>query len=248
MGEAFRRLTEASRILLTRVVRREEDPVWYDLQLLMIGMLAEATAMHDDIDGARSLLDRLAAPGDAPFTITVWAAHAARMEALIGDPVRALRAAERGIAADPDFSFVFLGTYQRLVRCWALAMTGRDPAGAAAEAERIIATNLLDPPRASVSTCYGHLCEMWLAAGALDKAAAALDRADSCLDLYGQRYAEGLLLLLRARLLLAGGESVAEVRAVAERCRTLSTERGTHLFARRAEEFLATLDDGPVAH
>ncbi|MEV1243334.1 BTAD domain-containing putative transcriptional regulator [Nonomuraea sp. NPDC049750] len=244
MGEAFRRLTEASRILLTRVVRREDDPVWYDLQLLMIGMLAEATAMHDDIDGARSLLDRLAAPGDAPFTITVWAAHAARMEALIGDPERALRAAERGIAADPDFSFVFLGTYQRLVRCWALAMTGRDPAGAAAQAERIIATNLLDPPRASVSTCFGHLCEMWLAAGALDKAAAALDKADSCLDLYGQRYAEGLLLLLRARLLLAEGESVAEVRAVAERCRTLSTERGTHLFARRAEEFLATLDGG----
>ncbi|MEU7747580.1 BTAD domain-containing putative transcriptional regulator [Nonomuraea sp. NPDC049158] len=243
MGEAFRRLTEASEILLTRVVRREEDPVWYDLQLLMIGMLAEATAMHGDIDGARSLLDRLAAPGDDPFTITVWAAHTARMEALIGDPVRALRAAERGIAADPDFSFVFLGTYQRLARCWALAMTGKDPAGAGAEAERIIATNLLDPPRASVSTFYGHLCEMWLVAGALDKAAAALDRADSCLDLYGQRYAEGLLLLLRARLLLAGGESVAEVRAVAERCRALSTERGTHLFARRAEEFLATLDD-----
>ncbi|MFC4534651.1 ATP-binding protein [Sphaerisporangium dianthi] len=248
MGEAFRRLSEASRFLLTRVVRREEDPVRHDLKLLMIGMLAEATAMHEDVDGARSLLDGLEAAGDDPFTITVWAAHAARTEAVIGDPVRASRAAERGIAADPGFSFVFLGTYQRLVRCWALAMTGRDPAGAAAEAERLIATNLLDPPRASVSTFYGHLCEMWLVAGALDKAAAALDRADSCLDLYGQRYPEGLLLLLRARLLLARGESDAEVRAVAERCRTLSAERGTHLFARRAEEFLATLDDRPAVH
>ncbi|MBE1585389.1 hypothetical protein ACFPOI_48190 [Nonomuraea angiospora] len=172
----------------------------------------------------------------------------ARAEAEIGDPVRALRAAERGIAADPHFSFVFLGTYQRLVRCWALALTGGDPAGAAAEAERLIATNLLDPTRASIAIFYGHLGEMWLVAGALDKAAAALDRADACLDLYDQRFGEGLILLHRARLLHARGEPIAEVRAVAERCRRLSTERGTHLFARRAEEFLATLDDRPVVH
>ncbi|MEV0388185.1 BTAD domain-containing putative transcriptional regulator [Nonomuraea sp. NPDC050643] len=248
VDEAFRRLSEASRILLTRVVRRDEDPVWYDLKLLMIGMLAEATALHDDVDGARSLLDSLESAGDDPFTITVWAAHAARTEATVGDPVRALRAVERGIAADPHFSFVFLGTYQRLVRCWALAMTGEDPAAAATEAERLIATNLLDPPRASVSTCYGLLGEMWLVIGALDRAATALDRADACLDLYDQRYAEGLLLLLRARLLRAEGAPVAEVRAMAERCRTLSIERGTHLFARRAQEFLATLDERPAVH
>ncbi|GAA2216026.1 hypothetical protein GCM10009850_114950 [Nonomuraea monospora] len=247
MSEAFRHLSEASQCLLTRVVEHEEDPVWYDQKLLMIGMLAEATAMHDDVGRARSLLDRLEAAGDDPFTTTVWAAHTARTEAAIGDPVRALRAAERGIAADPDFSFVFLGTYQRLVRYWALAMTGRDPVGAAERAERLIATNLLDPPRASVSMFFGLLCEMWLAAGALDRAATALDRADACLDLYDQRYPEGLLLLLRARLLLETGEPFDAVKAAAEKCRTLSRERGTHLFAQRAEQFLATLDHNQPA-
>ncbi|MBE1585390.1 ATP-binding protein [Nonomuraea angiospora] len=71
MGEAFRYLSEASRILMARVTRREEDPVWYDLRLLMIGMFAEATAMHGDVDGARALLDRLEAVGDDPFMVTV---------------------------------------------------------------------------------------------------------------------------------------------------------------------------------
>ncbi|MET8145380.1 BTAD domain-containing putative transcriptional regulator [Sphaerisporangium sp. NPDC005288] len=243
--DAFRCLSEAGRILMTRDDPREQDPVWYDLKLLMIGKLAETTALHGDVDGARSLLDMLEAAGDDPFTVTVWAAHTSRTEAFIDDPVRALRAAERGIAADRQFSFVFLGTYQRLVRYWALAKTGRDPAGAAAEAERLIATNLLDPQRASVTIFIGYLCEMWLVAGALDQAAAALEQAEAYLDRYNEGFAEGLLLLLRARLLHARGKPVAEVGAAADRARTASAARGNHLFARRAEEFLAALDDPP---
>jgi hypothetical protein len=51
------------------------------------------------------------------------------------------------------------------------------------------------------------------------------------------------VLLLRARALAAAGEPVAAVRAAAIRARTVSIERGAHLFARRADEYLATLDD-----
>jgi hypothetical protein len=36
----------------------------------------------------------------------------------------------------------------------------------------------------------------------------------------------------------AQGEPAADVRAMAERAWALSTERGAHLFARRAEELL----------
>jgi hypothetical protein len=72
----------------------------------------------------------------------------------------------------------------------------------------------------------------------LEDAAAALDRADSFVATYGQRYAEGFLLLLRARLMQARGEPAAAVRATAERARVLSNERGAHLFARRAQELL----------
>jgi hypothetical protein len=50
-------------------------------------------------------------------------------------------------------------------------------------------------------------------------------------------------LLLRARLLQARSAPVAEIRAVAERARALATEREAHLFARRAESFLAELTD-----
>ncbi|MEU6720295.1 hypothetical protein ABZ897_53335 [Nonomuraea sp. NPDC046802] len=82
---------------------------------------------------------------------------------------------------------------------------------------------------------------MWLAAGMPDQASIALDRADQALEAYGQRYAEGLVLLLRARLLQARGEPAEAIRAAAEQARDRSSERESHLFARRAEKFLAEL-------
>ncbi|MEV5503687.1 BTAD domain-containing putative transcriptional regulator [Nonomuraea fuscirosea] len=247
-GESFRLLTEANRVMLRDLARREDNQVRHDLQLLMAGMLAEISALHGEVDAARALFDTLEADaGEEPYAVTIWSAIAVRTAVIVGDPEWALRAADRGIAVDPGFSFVFLGTYQRLARCWALAVTGRDPAGAAAEAERLIGAHLLDPPRSCVATWHGLLGEMWLAAGALAEAAAALDLADQCLDTYGQRYPEGLLLLLRARVQQALGKPVALVRATAERARALSAEREAHLFARRAELFLAELGDEPPA-
>ena len=242
IGEALRYLSQSNPIMLADQPRRGEDPVRHGLEPLMAGMTAETTALHGDVEGARASLAMMEADarGD-PYMTTVWATFTARIASMVGDPAQALRAAERGTAVDPGFSFVFLGTYQRLARCWALAMTGRDPGRAAVEAQQIIAANLLDPPRSCVATWYGLLGEMHLAAAAPVKAAEALDRADFFLNTYGQRYPEGLLLLLRARLLQALGEPVAVVRAAAERARALSTEREAHLFAHRAEKFLAEL-------
>ncbi len=236
IGEAFRHLSCSGRDLVTRA----EHPLRHDLQLLIAGMLAETTALHGDVGTARALVDELeAAAGDDAYVTTIWATFATRIAALIGDPGWALRAAQRGIAADPEFSFAFLGTYQRLGRCWALAMTGNDPDRAAAEARQLIDTMLLDPPRACVATWHALFAEMRLSAGALDEAEAALDRAAELLDTYGQRYAEGLILLLRARILRARGAPADVVRAAALRARTLAVAREAHLFARRADEFLA---------
>ncbi|GII59764.1 hypothetical protein Pth03_81530 [Planotetraspora thailandica] len=247
IGEAFRYLTRSDSTVLEDLAQGERDPLRRDLWLLWPVMHALMTALHGDLDAARALLDAMeAASGDDPYVITVWAAFAVTVAALAGDPVWALRAAERGIALDPEFSFVWLGSYQRLARCWARAVTGEDPAGAAAEAQGLIAVALADPPRSGLVTWCGLLGEMWLAAGKLDEAAAALDQADLFLDMYGQRYAEGLVLLLRARLMQARGEPVAAVRAAAERARALSTEREAHLFARRAEELLAGLAEAPA--
>ncbi|GIF23571.1 DNA-binding SARP family transcriptional activator [Actinoplanes tereljensis] len=234
VGEAVRHLNQMSRVIRDD---RGAEPLRYDLRLMSAGMLAETTALHGDLPTARAMLDALAAEaGDDPYAITVAASFAARTAAMAGDRSWARAAAERGIAADPGFSYTFFGTYLRLARCWASA-----DAAAAASAAKIISERLLDPPRSNLHTWYGLLAEMWLTAGRLDEATAALDRAEHFLEAHGQRYAEGLLLLLRARLRHARGEPAATVRAAAERARALSAEREAHLFARRATEFLATI-------
>jgi hypothetical protein len=245
IGESFRYLSQSERTLLANLSRHDEDPVRRDLKLLMTGLLAETSVLHGDVAAGRRLLDTLEdAAGDNPYRITVWATIAARIASIVGDPVWAARVAERGIAVDPGFSFVFLGTYQRLARCWALALTSDEPGAAAAaisEAQRLIAANLLDPPRSCVATWYALLSEMHLATGSTHEAAAALDRADFYLTTYGQRYPEGLLMLLRARLLQAQGEPVVVVRAAAEKARELSMDREARLFVIRADELLAEL-------
>ncbi|MFJ4988852.1 ATP-binding protein [Streptomyces sp. NPDC088732] len=245
IGEAFRYLSRTDWTVLDDLAHRGEEPLRRDLRLIAAGMLAMTTALHGDVDAALAQLATMeAASGGDPYAITVWAAYSARIGALIGDPARALHAAECGIAVDPTFSFGFLGSYQRLARCWAHAVTGVAAAGAAAEAQDLIVSSLSDPPCSGLATWYGFLAEMWLAAGKLDEADAALDRADRAVATYGQRYAESLLLLFRARVLRARGEPVATVRALAERAHALSVEREAHLFARRAEELLAELTDG----
>jgi len=243
IGQGVRYLSQAGQALSDDAARREEDTLRHDLQMLPASIFAEMTAQHGDLHTAQVLFDGLeVTAGDDPYMVTVWASMAARTAANTGDAARALRAAERGIAVDPEFTFVFQGTYQRLARGWARAMIGQNPADAAADMEILITTNLLDPPRSCVATWFGLLGEAWLAAGQPDKAAAALDRADWALDAFGQRYPEGLILLIRARLLQARGEPGAVVRAAAERARSLSVEREAHLYAHRAEELLRELD------
>ncbi|MGJ6121288.1 BTAD domain-containing putative transcriptional regulator [Mycolicibacterium sp. Y3] len=245
IGEAYRYLSQTESSLLGGLERPEEDPVRGDLELLMLGMLAEITALHGDVPAARDLLDTLeSVAGDHPYRVTIWATMAGRIATIVGDPAWALLSAERGTTVDPGFSFVFLGTYQRLAGCWARAVTANDPAAAAAaisEAQRLIAANLLDPPRSCVATWYALLGEMYLTAGSLDDAAAALDRAEFYLDTFGQRYPEGLVLLLRARLLHARGKPMVEVRAAATVARTLSDESEARLFVQRVDRFLAEI-------
>ncbi|MEU2201726.1 AAA family ATPase [Isoptericola sp. NPDC019482] len=242
IGEAFRYLSKSRTTMLDEAAGHEQAQLRHDLQLLSPVMLALMTALHGDVEAAREQLDALELSAhDDPYAITVWAAFTVTVAALAGEPAWALRAADRGIAVDPEFSFLFLGGYQRLARCWVQALTGRDPAAAARRAEDLIATALLDPPRSGLATWYGLLAEMWLAAGSPPEAAAALVRADEALETYGQRYPEGFLLLLHARLAHASGEPEHVVRAAAERARTLSTEREAHLFARSAERLLREL-------
>ena len=219
------------------------DPVWDGLRLLIAATLAEISAYHGKSDRAREVLDGLvASAGDDAYATAVATCMAARAASVVGDPEWALRVADRGIAADPQFSFGFVGTYVRLARCWALAMTGHDPGAAADAAERLIVANLTNPIRSSVSTWYAHLAEMRLAAGDPDAAAVALDQADSFRDRYGQRSADGLHLLVRAQLAKTLGDPDSAVR-LAEQARVVAGQQEAYLFVQRADLLLGELTE-----
>ena len=220
-------------------------PLRRDLRLLWPVWSAFTAGLHGDLDTARRILAEVdQAAGDDPYAITVWATFSVAMGALAGDATGVLTAAERGISVDPTWSYGFLGSYQRLGLCWATAVLGDRPSDMAARAEQIIASRLQHPPRSGLATWWCLVAEIWLLAGEPDAASVALDRVDRSFASHGQRYPEGLHLLLRAQLMMARGVPTTLVGSAAQRAAAVSTERGAHLFARRATAFLRTLRPG----
>nr|WP_062339234.1 BTAD domain-containing putative transcriptional regulator [Herbidospora sakaeratensis] len=220
---------------------RDAEPLRHRLQMTTPVMLALNTALNGDLTAARHLFDVVELDaGDDPYALSVWGSFAVTAAAAARDPAWALRAAQRTIDADPGFSFTFSGGYPRLARHWATALSGGDPGAAATEMAHIIETTLTDPPRSNLATWYALLAEIRLQAGDVRAAMTALDRAERFIDAYGERYAEGLVLLIRAEALHAVGDAASAART-AHRALTLSRERGAHLFAARAERLLAEL-------
>ena len=205
------------------------------------GWRAVITALHGDVEAALAFVDTWDAPSD-PYAASVWVYYTTMIGSLAGDAALVRHAGERWFAAGLTRLRSQLEHYIRQYWCWAQALTGDDPAGAAAEAEERLVANLLDPPQWGIAYHYGLIAEMWLAAARPDRAATALDRADQAVWEHGQRYAGGLLLLVKARLAHARGEPLPAVRAAAGRALSHSTASGAHLFARRAERFLAELE------
>ncbi|GAA2635111.1 hypothetical protein Adu01nite_28540 [Paractinoplanes durhamensis] len=204
------------------------------------GWRAVMTALHGDVGTALAFVDTWDDPSD-PYAASVWVYYTTMIASMAGDAATAGRAGERWAAAGLDRLGAQIDHYIRQYRLWARALAGDDPAGAAGEAAELLDAALLDPPQWGLAYHYGLIAEMWLAAGLPDRAAAALDRADQAVRNHGQRYAEGLLMLLKARLLDARGEPRPAVRTAAEQARARSAATGAHLFARRADEFLTEL-------
>ncbi|XVV15213.1 BTAD domain-containing putative transcriptional regulator [Actinoplanes sp. CA-131856] len=234
VGEAYRILTgdDPAGPEVTTPMRREgripgEGPGWR----------AVMTALHGDVEAALAFVDTWDTPND-PYAASVWVYYTAMIASMAGDPARARAAGQRWFEAGLDRLGSQLEHYIQQYWCWARALTGDDPVGAATDAERLLAASLLDPPQWGIAYQYGLIAEMWLAAGRPGDAARALDLADQAVWDHGQRYAEGLLLLIKARLRQARGEPVAAVRAAAELARSRSAASGSFLFARRAELFL----------
>jgi len=238
VGEAYRNLSQSDALIRAQ---RDAEPLRHRLQMMTPVMLALNTALHGDLVTARQLFDTVESDaGDNAYAISIWGSFAVTAAAAAGDFAWALRTAETAINADPAFSFTFSGSYPRLARHWAKAVSGGDPVTAATEMERIIETRLVDPPRSNLATWYALLAEIRLCADDPSAAMTALDKAETFIERYGERYAEGLVLLIRAKAFRAGGDVRSAVRA-AHRALTLSQEREANLFATRATGLLAEL-------
>jgi DNA-binding SARP family transcriptional activator len=236
VGTALRHMSEDDWTALDDAPWRRENPLRRDLRMFAPLFRALMVTMHGDVDEARELLNTVEdAVGDDPYATSVWAHWAAHTAQWAGDPAWGMRITERWRTADPYHFFVNVDSYLRVSRCWARALTGDDPAGAAAEAEQVIGT-MLDPPMYGVTQYYSALAEMWLAAGRPYEAGVALDNADRFADHHDERYTECLRLLLRAKVLRARGEPVDVVRVAVAKAETVSIERGAYIIARRAGE------------
>ncbi|MEV0315423.1 ATP-binding protein [Nonomuraea fuscirosea] len=241
IGAAFRCFNENDPALLDGVVSaHSESPIRRDVSGEWPGWQAVVTALHGDVETAETIIDQWNGPEDS-YAVATWAYYTTIIASMAGDASWVLRTIDRWTTAGTGRAAVQQEHYIRLIWNWARALDGDDPAGIAAETDRILAGTLVDPPRWGVAYHHALSAEMWLAAGLPEEAGTALDRAEQALEAYGQRYAEGLVLLLRARLLHARGEPADVVRRAAEQARDRSDERGSHLFARRAEKFLAGL-------
>ncbi|WP_093618326.1 ATP-binding protein [Actinoplanes philippinensis] len=201
------------------------------------GWHAVVTALHGDPGTAFSFLDAWDEPGNE-VVASIWVYYTAMIATMAGDLPAARRAVERWTGENLAEVNAERSHYVRQYWHWVRAHAHGDPASAAADAERHLAATLLDPPRWGIAYHQSLIAEMWLTAQRPHEAAAALGRATAALDEHGQRYAEGHVLLMRARLLLASGEPGTAVRAAAQRARDRSAARGAHLFARRAERLL----------
>ncbi|WP_218034387.1 BTAD domain-containing putative transcriptional regulator [Acrocarpospora corrugata] len=241
IGAAYRFFNGNNPALLEGVVSsHSETPIRRDVSGEWPGWLAVLTALHDDVEKAGAMIDKWNGPDDS-LAVATWAYYTTIIASMAGDAGWVIRTIDRWMTVGTGHTAVQQEHYVRLNWYWARALVGDDPAGTAAEAEQLLAETLVDPPRWGVAYHHGLVADMWLAAGLPDRAGVALDKAEHALEAYGQRYAEGLVLLLRARLLHACGEPDEVVRAAAEKARDRSSECESHLFARRAERFLADL-------
>ncbi|MFE7225027.1 BTAD domain-containing putative transcriptional regulator [Nocardioides sp. NPDC057577] len=239
IGAAYRHLSESNAVVAERAKSLDQDQLRHDLQLLSPAMLALNTALHGKDEEARGMFGQIESDaGNHSYDVTVWSAFAVTAAALMADPSWTLRAAERGIAADPEYSFRFLGAYQRLGRCWAHAVTGRNVDRSLAQAEELIESNLADPPRSGLTTWLALLSEMYLASGRVQEAADALRRADSSIAAHGQRYAAAFVQLMHAKLRSALGEPMDAVHEAAGRARATAIAQQAYLFVDRADDFL----------
>lgn len=165
IGEAYRYfMANDPAVLHGAVSSHSETPVRRDVSGEWPGWRAVVTALRGDAGTAGTMIDEWNGPAD-PLGVATWAYYITIIASMAGDAGWVIRTIERWMAMGTGRTAVQQEHYVRLNWYWARALTGDDPAGIAAEAEQLLATTLVDPPRWGIAYHNGLLAEMWLAAG-----------------------------------------------------------------------------------
>ena len=149
-----------------------------------------------------------------------------------GRPEWAERAARRGIDADPEGTFSFWGRGLQGYLAAALIQQGRVDEGLStidAAIDRFIEAG----GRTGVVVYKAARAAGLAAAGRIDAAVDAVAAAYRELEVYGERFAEPLVLEADASLRHARSDDPAEVAGVMTAAIALAAEQGSHAIARR---------------
>jgi tetratricopeptide (TPR) repeat protein len=219
---------DAARQAADAVPAETLSAVLFDLDQLRLS-LPFSVYLHDllgDLDDPEARYDELVRrlPGDRYWELAVMN-FAASGALSTGDLSRSVRAARRGLAADPESMFAFWGMAGRCYLGAALALQGNLEEGLPLLDEawaRYTAMGL----RTNGVTLLASRAMAVTQAGRLDEAAATLEQAQRELDTYQERYAEPTLLLAVAMLLHARGADEAEVTKALTEALDLATAQG----------------------
>ncbi|MGH9233655.1 MAG: hypothetical protein ACRD0R_10010, partial [Acidimicrobiales bacterium] len=156
--------------------------------------------------------EALAAAAPDRFAVSVVETVAAGGALMVGEPGWAERAARRGIEADPTATFTFWGRALQAYLAGALIDQGEHATGLALLDEAIEGFMAVEG-RTGMAMFQASRVVGLTGTGRLDDAAAALADARSELDIYGERYAEPLVIEAEARFRHARRDDPAAVAA-----------------------------------
>jgi DNA-binding SARP family transcriptional activator len=234
VGEASALLDDACRAAADAAVPTATLGLDLEVMLLPYPFARYLHVLTGDLDevAGEAEFEALAAAAPDRYAVSLVEMFASAGAVTTGRPEWAERAARRGIDADPEGTFSFWGRGLHGYLAAALIQQGRVDEGLStidAAIDRFTEAG----GRTGVVVYKAARAAGLAAAGRIDAAVDAVAAAYRELEVYGERFAEPLVLEADASLRHARGDDPAEVAGVMAAAIGLAGEQGSHAIARR---------------
>jgi DNA-binding SARP family transcriptional activator len=234
VGEASALLDDACRAAADAAVPTATLGLDLEVVLLPYPFARYLHVLTGDLDevAGEAEFEALAAAAPDRYAVSLVQMFASAGAVTTGRPEWAERAARRGIDADPEGTFSFWGRGLHGYLAAALIQQGRVDEGLStidAAIDRFIEAG----GRTGVVVYKAARAAGLVAAGRIDAAVDAVAAAYRELEVYGERFAEPLVLEADASLRHARGDDPAEVTGVMAAAIALAAEQGSHAIALR---------------